>query len=204
LLALGLAVVSPPRVVAQQGTPLDAVRSSNQEVVAAFEDGDVLTGEGEERVREIMNRYTDFAALSGAAIDEPCAAFDPEECAALKATFSELLRVSSIRKLGRYRADAFDYQSEEVDAETAVVRTVAHYGDRALPLDYELRRGAAGDWMVVNYTLNHVDTVRVYRKQFVRLLGVETVVEVVARLDRKIDELRRGAQVSPGPVRRRE
>jgi ABC-type transporter MlaC component len=186
-----------PAVQAQHATPMEVVRRSNEEVLEAFGDAERLDSDGEDRVYSIMNEYTDFEALSGAALDDVCDAAEQPRCADLKETFSELLRVSSIKKMGRYRADRFEYAGEHVDGTNATVSTTAHYGERVLPLEYELARDDTGRWRVINYTLNRVNTVRVYRKQFLRLFNQESLEEVIARLQVKINEHRQGTAASP-------
>ena len=169
-------------------TPLDAVRGSNAAILAKFGDSDALAPEAEAEVYQIMDGVTDFAAMSEAAVGELCTA-DPTVCAEFGSTFAELLRVRSVKSLGRYRAERFEYIGEEVEIDTATVNTLAYYDDEEFTLDYELRRSDSG-WMIVNYVFDGSNTVRGWRTRFRRLLQEESVEEVIGRLQARIAELR--------------
>jgi ABC-type transporter MlaC component len=98
------------------------------------------------------------------------------------------LRVSSIKKLGRARAGRFEYAGETVTGESAVVRSYAYFNDEKVPLDYHMaRRGDA--WVIVNYVVDEVDTVRNYRKQFTQLLAKKTFDQLIEQLEKKIASL---------------
>lgn len=173
-------------VLAAEASPMDTVRESNTEILAIFASG------GDEadthaRVYAVMDTVTDFAAMADGAIDRFCADLDAAKCTEFKNTFTHLLRARAIAKAGRYKADDFEYVDEEIDGTTAVVSTVAKYKDDSVSLVYHLTL-RDGRWMIVNYVVDGVDTVRSHRKQFTRLLRKESVDDVIARLQRKIAE----------------
>lgn len=167
-------------------SPMEVIETSNEAITAVLKEYDPLTAEGEVKVYAIMDEVTDFDRMSGAAIDGICEAGD-ELCGEWKNVFSDLLRIRSIKGLGRYRADRFDYLGEEINGEQAVVNTLAYFEDEEYTLDYELE--LAGDqWVIVNYIVDDVDTVRSYRRRFERLLQGETVADVIQRLRDRIVE----------------
>ena len=49
------------------------------------------------------------------------------------------------------------------------------------------RRGDT--WVIVNYVVDDVDTVRNYRKQFTQLLAMKTFEQVMSQLEKKISSL---------------
>ena len=173
---------------AQAATPLEVVRTSNEAVLAIFKKHPVVDAAVEKELFAVIDAVTDYQALAAGAVEPFCAKLTAAQCVTFKETFTRLLRISSIKKLGRYRADRFEYGGEEVSGATALVRTFAFFKDDKIPLDYQLaRRGGA--WVIVNYVVDEIDTVRNYRKQFTQLLGKETVEQVIARLNRKIASL---------------
>ena len=174
--------------VAQAATPLEVVRTSNEAVVAIFRKHPVVDAAAEKELFAVIDGVTDYPALAAAAIDSFCPKMSPAQCATFKETFTRLLRVSSIRKLGRYRADRFEYSGEEVAGSTALVRTFAFFKEEKVPLDYQMARRDSA-WVIVNYVVDEIDTVRNYRKQFTQLLAKETVDQVIERLNRKIAAL---------------
>lgn len=186
--ALLAAFLVPGPQAAPAATPLDVVRTSNEAVQAIFKRHPAVDAAVEKELFTVIDAVTDYPALASAAIDPFCPRMSPATCTTFKETFTRLLRISSIKKLGRYRADRFEYAGEEVDGATALVRTFAFYKEEKVPLDYRMaRRGSS--WVIVNYLVDEIDTVRNYRKQFTQLLGRETVEQVIERLNRKIASL---------------
>ena len=173
---------------AQAATPLEVVRTSNEAVVAIFKKHPVVDAAVEKELFAVIDGVTDYPALAGAAIDSFCPKMSPAQCSRFKETFTRLLRVSSIRKLGRYRADRFEYAGEEIAGAGATVRTFAFFKEEKVPLDYQMARRDS-TWVIVNYVVDEIDTVRNYRKQFTQLLAKETVEQVIERLTRKIASL---------------
>ena len=102
--------------------------------------------------------------------------------------FTRLLRVSSIKKLGRARAGRFEYDGEKVTGETAVVKSIAFFNEEQVPLNY-LMAHRGDTWVIVNYVVDDVDTVRNYRKQFTQLLAKKTFEQVMDQLEKKIVSL---------------
>lgn len=173
---------------AAAATPLAVVKTSNEAVLAIFRTSPVVDAAVEKELFKVIDGVTDYGALSAGAVEPFCPKLTAAQCATFKDTFTRLLRISSIKKLGRYRADSFEYGGEEIAGDTAVVRTFANYKNDKVPLDYQMgRRGA--DWVIVNYVVDGIDTIRNYRKQFTQLLAKETFEQVIARLERKIKAL---------------
>jgi phospholipid transport system substrate-binding protein len=168
--------------------PLEVVRTSNEAVLAIFKKHPTVDAAVEKELFAVIDGVTDYAALSSAAVDSFCPKLTAAQCATFKQTFTRLLRVSSIKKLGRYRADRFEYGGEEVAGASATVRTVAVFKEERVPLDYRMARGGSG-WVIVNYVVDEVDTVFNYRKQFTQLLAKGTFDQLIARLESKIAAL---------------
>jgi len=164
------------------------IQSSNRQVRELYADSEMSGPERDEQAAAIIRATTDFAHLSHSVLDKFCQDLAEPQCAELDRTFRRLLLLSSIRKLGRYRADRFEYLGEEVEGETAWVRTIAHYGKDAVTLDYRLARHGVR-WRIVNYVVDGVDTIRNYKKQFNRLFAENSYDAVLDRLKRKVKTL---------------
>jgi ABC-type transporter MlaC component len=188
-LALAVAgLVCVARSAAAAGpTPLDVVRASNEKVLAIFAKHPTVDPATEQELLAVIDAVTDYEGIAKAAVDPFCAKLAPGQCATFKETFTRLLRISSIKKLGRYRADRFEYLGADAAGEQAVVHSRAFYKDEHVPLDYHLARRGGG-WVIVNYVVDEIDTIRNYRKQFTQLLAKESVEQVIARLARKIEQ----------------
>jgi phospholipid transport system substrate-binding protein len=168
-------------------TPLAVIQESNQKILDIYAAEKEINKEKEEEIIGIMNGVTDFEKISTDTISSFCTKLTPGECGEFNDVFKRLLRISSIKKLGRYRADRFDYLNEEIKGDQAVVRTLAFYKEDQVELDYHLEL-IDGSWKIVNYVADGVDTIRNYRKQFTRILKKESFRQLIERLEKKIDE----------------
>lgn len=186
---LFLGVIAVGQAAENFTTPMETVRTSNEAISAILAEHDPLDAEGEARVYQVMNDVTDFETMSTGAIDQICVDHEltGEKCGEWKTVFGDLLRIRSIKGVGRYRADHFDYLNEEIDGEQAVVNTLAYFEGEDIALDYELML-RDDRWLIVNYVVDDVDTARSWNRRFIRLLKTETVDDVIGRLRGRIEE----------------
>lgn len=190
-LLCGSAVLLCLAARATAATPLEVIKESNEAVLAIYREKRVVDAAVEEELLAIIDPLTDYQAMAAGAIDPLCAKLTAAQCATFKKVFTRLLRVSSVKKLGRARAGRFEYEGEQVTGDSAVVRSFAFFNDEKVPLDYLMAR--RGDtWVIVNYTIDELDTVRNYRKQFTQLLAKKTFEQVLDQLKRKIATLEAG------------
>ena len=183
LLTAALFTFAPAGLRAE--TPLETVRSSNGKVLDIYASHETVDKETEGKIYSVIDGVTDFAGISDSVTSRFCIKLTAGECEEFNEVFTRLLRLSSIKKLGRYRADGFEYLGEETDGESAVVRTIALYGEEKIYLDYSLEE-REGSWRIVNYVVDDVDTIRNYRKQFIRLFSRKSFPEVIERLEERI------------------
>lgn len=174
--------------VAMAATPLEVVKGTNETVLEIYRKHRKVDAAVEKEIFAAIDAVTDYQALAGEAIDPLCPKLTAAQCATFKEIFTRLLRVSSIKKLGRARAGRFEYRGEQITGESAVVRSFAFFNEESVPLDYYMAR--RGDtWAIVNYVVDDVDTVKNYRKQFRGLLAKKTFEQVMDQLERKIASL---------------
>jgi ABC-type transporter MlaC component len=174
-------------ISASSQSPLELIRSSNRQVQAILSQHEIIDPETETELFEIIEGVTDFAAISHGTTLPFCKNLTEAQCTKFDQTFQKLIRLSSIKKLGRYRADRFEYLGEDVTKDTAIVKILAFYEDDEVHLDYHLIH-EEGKWLIVNYVVDDVDTIRNYKKQFLRLFARNTFDEIIERLEKKIRE----------------
>ncbi len=185
LLAAGLTLGEEP-------TPLERVRAANQQVLALYR---AETATDEDTVRAIfrvVDEVTDYDRIVEQVVAGVGDSLDDEQRNRLRITFGKVLRLAAMHKLGRYRADRFEYLSETVEGDRAEVRTIGYYGTDQVHLDYKLER-IDGKWRIVNYLADDVDAVRNYRRQISRILKQESFDALIERLERRSSEPEHGA-----------
>jgi|GEM_PF-1158848 len=180
--------------------PREVVRRSNQNVRDILKAQKTVDAQTEAKLLEIINRVTDFETISQRVIQRFCKKLTQPQCETFDRVFQRLLRVSSLKKMGRYRADRFDYLSEEMKEKTAIVKTIAYYKEEKAQLDYYLEFKDE-KWMIVNYVVDDIDTIRNYKKQFMRLFAKKTFDQVMERLRKKIADYEKETPWHGGPIR---
>lgn len=169
----------------QQRQPLEVIRKSNQKVQDILNVQKTVDEKTETQLMTVIDGVTSFETISHRVIDRFCKKLTKAQCETFDRIFQQLLRVSSLKKMGRYRADKFDYMGEEIDKNTAIVKTIAYYKEEKAQLDYYLEL-VDGKWKIVNYVVDDIDTIRNYKKQFLRLFAKKSFDQVMERLKKKI------------------
>lgn len=182
--AVFLAVLLPS-VTAAAESALETVKASNEKVLEIYALQETIDEERAAAIYETIDGVTDFESIASSVTSKFCVKLTEEQCRLFDDVFVRLLRTSSTKKLGRYRADRFEYLGEEEKGESVVVRTTAHFGDEEVSLDYSLEKREGG-WVIVNYVVDGVDTIRNYRKQFTRLFSKKSFEQVIERLEKRI------------------
>ena len=173
---------------AAAATPLEVIKAMNDQVLSIYQKHKVVNAAVEALVFATIDPVTDYPTIASSAIDQLCTQLAADQCTSFKETFTRLLRVFSIKKLGWARAGRFEYLGEKVTGESAVVRSIAYFNNEQVPLDYSLsRRGET--WVIVNYVVDEIDTVKNYRKQFRKFLEKKSVAQLKQQLEKKIASL---------------
>jgi phospholipid transport system substrate-binding protein len=167
--------------------PLESVRAANEQVAELLQQPQ--SPERDAAISEVIVSATSFATLAESAVGSYWPAVPAEQRAEYITVFSELLSISSVQKMGHYSADRIEFLEQEAAGDEVVLRTHAYFEGNMARLDYTLAL-IEGEWKVVNYALNDVDTVENYRKQFFRVIGSEGFEGLLERLKARLAELR--------------
>ena len=173
--------------------PREVVKRSNQNVREILKDRQTVDAETEAKLLEIIAGVTDFETMSQRVVEGFCQKLNKQQCEIFDQVFQQYLRVSSLKKAGRYRADRFEYISEEMKDNTAAVKTLAYYKEDKVQLDYYLEFKDE-QWRIVNYVVDDIDTLRNYRKQFKRLFAKNSFDQVMERLRTRIADYQKENQ----------
>lgn len=176
-------------------SPIATIKASNDSILELYR----LSPETNEHVLQeifaIMDKVTDYETMANSAIETICPKKNEALCAAIRQEFIESLKLTATTKLGRYRADRFEYLGEEFTAQQSQVKTVAYYQEESIQLNYILEQ-KDGAWHIVNFIVDDVDTIRNYQRQFQRIVEKETHAGLLRRLHNKNDQYRAEKQKS--------
>lgn len=189
-LALGLAAGALlPASGSAQASPTDVIRSQNQTVqrILRAHPTDEVTGADRERLKDALNDVMDFTELSRRALGRHWDARSEAERADFVATFRELVRNSSVRKLGVHRADSISYRPAQVTGTQAVVTTVAWKDRRSAEIVYHLHQ-VGGAWRAWDVVVDGSSTMRTYRDSFTREINSTSFAAMLVRLKERLEQ----------------
>ena len=179
-------------------TPMSAIKDSNDRVKRVLDAnaGKKLDALTEGTLRGIISAATHFSSMSDAVVSVFPPLMTPAQRTQFKSAFESLLLLSSVKKMGRYKADRFVYGRQTITAggNGASVKTIAVYTKKdgrvdRLALDYSLSR-IGGKWMIVNYTMDGIDTIRNYQRQFRILLRDKGISGTIRHVENRVAEYR--------------
>lgn len=169
-------------------SPVDAVRSRNlavQRVLA--EEGDSVSDATREELKDVINGLIDFPDLSRRALGRYWEERTEAERTEFVDVFRQLVRNSSVRKLGIHRADSLVYRPPEVNGEEAVVTTVAWKNGKSAEIVYNMHR-VGGEWKAWDVVVDGSSTMRTYRDSFYREIRASSYQAMFGRLRERLAE----------------
>jgi phospholipid transport system substrate-binding protein len=178
---------------AQQG-PAEMVRSRNQQVqrILQAHPGDTVKGPDRERLKDVINGLIDFNELSKRALGRNWDARTDAQRAEFVNVFRDLVRASSVRKLGMHRADSVTYRPAQVNGTQATVTTIAWKDRKSAEIVYQMLQ-VGGEWKAWDVIVDGSSTMRTYRDSFTKEINSSSYDAMFARLkDRLAQEQREG------------
>ncbi len=189
-LALAPAAVSAAAHAGAPQDPVEVIRERNQEVERILEvAGDSVSDATREELKDVINGLMDFRELSRRALARHWEARTPQERDDFVEVFRELIRNSSVRKLGIYRADSVTYRPAEIEGEEAEVVTIAHKNRDTVEIVYHMHRTDEG-WRAYDFVIDGSSTLRTYRDSFQQQIAQTSYREMYQRLVDKLEQER--------------
>lgn len=183
LLATALALAGAPRPAHAQQGPAEVVRSRNAQVqrILQAHPGDTVRGPDRERLKDVINGLIDFNELSRRALGRNWDARTPAQRTEFVGVFRELVRSSSVRKLGMHRADSVVYRPAQVNGAQATVTTIAWKDRKSAEIVYQMHQ-VGGEWKAWDVIVDGSSTMRTYRDSFTREINSSGYDAMFARL----------------------
>lgn len=168
----------------EERSPLETIQQSNKTILELYGSKETVDTALSEQVYSVMEEVTDFQAIANSALKRVCPSTSNSTCPSIRKEFIQLLKLSATAKLGRYRANKFDYSGQTQTDDSTIVKTIAHFGEDLVSLDYVLQK-KRNRWKIVNYIVDDIDTVRNYQKQFKRILKKGSLNTLLTRLQKQ-------------------
>jgi len=139
-----------------------------------------------EKLIVLINEKMDFSEMSRTALSAHWEKLGESLRADFVATFSELVRRSSVKKLDIFHA-VIEYKKVTVAGEKAQVFTRATYKRTRTNVDYSLHQ-KNDTWLVTDFSIDEVSTAESYRKSFHRIIRKHGFAGLMERLRKKLAE----------------
>ncbi len=188
LVALGGTGVPPAHAQTASQSPVDVIRARNQAVTDVLDAaGDSVDAQEREQLKDVINDLLDFQELSRRALSRHWDARTDQEKADFTDVFRQLIRNSSVKKLGVYRADSVTYHPPEASDEGVTVTTVAYKDGKSAEIVYEIHE-VGGEWKAYDVVVDGSSTVRTYRDSFNKEISRGSYEAMYAKLLDRLEE----------------
>ncbi len=168
-------------------SPLDLVKARNLEVESVLAAaGEEVDAETKEKLKDIINGFIDFEALSRIALGKHWEQRSELEKTDFVKTFQQLIRNSSVKKLEVYKADKIVYEAPEVKEDKAKVTTVAYKKRKQVEILYKMHLLDSG-WKVYDIEIDGASTARNYRESFYKQIAKSSYDEMYKKLEKRLN-----------------
>ena len=187
IVVAALAFGAPPSL-AGDARPLDVVRSSVSQVLAAVQARPAAGGDGGQRragIRRVADGLFDFHEMGRLTLSGHWSAQSPREQEEFVRLFRELLELSYLSTIENYAGERITFLGESINGSYAQVRSRITT-DRRVEISIDYRLIQRGDrWEVYDVVLDGVSLVSNYRSQFNSIIRTSSFGELLTRLRNK-------------------
>ncbi|MBX3274172.1 MAG: ABC transporter substrate-binding protein [Sandaracinaceae bacterium] len=196
LAALVAALCLFPALASAQGTARAFLEARHEEVNGILRDGattDAARRQRTERLTRMLNDLLDYQALAEAALADHWRSRSETEREQFVNLLRQLVERNYETNLERILEFEVSYDDERARGDRTVVTTSARSRTQRrqppVEIEYTLRRDGRR-WRVVDVTTDGVSMVRNYRDQFGRIIARDGWAELIARMERRLEENR--------------
>ncbi|HEY9384799.1 MAG TPA: ABC transporter substrate-binding protein [Gemmatimonadales bacterium] len=184
----GDAVKDGPSMTAGRVRPLDLVKASVSQVLAAAQTRPAGTRESGQRraeIRRVADGLFDFKEMARLSLSRHWSAQSPREQEEFVGLFTELLERSFLSTIENYAGERITFLGESIDGAYAQVRSRITTDRRfEISIDYRLIE-RPDRWEVYDVVLDGVSLVSNYRSQFNSIIRTSSFADLLSRMRNK-------------------
>ena len=178
----------PPSVTADRVRPLDLVKASVSQVLAAAQSrpgGSRESGQRRAEIRRVADGLFDFKEMARLSLSRHWSAQSPREQEEFVGLFTELLERSFLSTIENYAGERITFLGESIDGAYAQVRSRITTDRRVeISIDYRLIE-RPDRWEVYDVVLDGVSLVANYRSQFNSIIRTSSFGDLLSRMRNK-------------------
>ncbi|WP_138429356.1 MlaC/ttg2D family ABC transporter substrate-binding protein [Fodinibius saliphilus] len=184
---LGAQTIQPQYGFAQKNSSAikDLLEKRNNEIKELVgPKGTEYTEEQRNKLKDIINGIVDYQKMAQYALQETYSTLSQEEREEFINLFSTIIRDHSLKNLDIYRANV-KYEQINVEADTAVVETLAQLKRVRTPVTYHMEYKNK-EWVVTDIIIDDVSTANSYRRQFQNIINKKGYAHLLKTLRKKV------------------
>jgi phospholipid transport system substrate-binding protein len=200
-LALVLTLGAMALGAAGAGEPTDQLKTQLERVLKTVQDPELKkAGRVAQRraVRKVADEIFDYADTARRALSRHWAPRSAAERQEFVALFADLFEHAYISKVELFEGERVTYLGDTMEGGEATVRTrfLTKQGSD-VHVDYRMRRGPSGRWVVYDVLIEGVSLVDNYRTQFNSVIQRSSYEELVRKLKTIQSQLQKEVSVAP-------
>lgn len=176
-----------PRAVAFEN-PQAVVRAGTDQVLQILREYPQDTEARRAKVREAVNGYFDFNAISRLAVGPQWRSLSPEQRQEFTSEFTKLLFNTYIGDIERYATRKITYSNRSISPDYVVVTARVQEQNGPVTLDYYMHL-RDGNWKVYDVAAEGISLVSNYRDQFNSVLANGSFNDLSMMLRQKVAEV---------------
>jgi phospholipid transport system substrate-binding protein len=184
----GDAVKDGPSMTVGRVRPLDLVKASVSQVLAAAQSrpaGSRESGQRRAEIRRVADGLFDFKEMARLSLSRHWSAQSPREQEEFVGLFTELLERSFLSTIENYAGERITFLGESIDGAYAQVRSRITTDRRfEISIDYRLIE-RPDRWEVYDVVLDGVSLVSNYRSQFNSIIRTSSFADLLSRMRNK-------------------
>jgi phospholipid transport system substrate-binding protein len=169
-------------------SPLEEVRSTMDGIIEVLKQ-DVPSEDKKAKISSMIKESFDLRAMSQGILATNWKKASKEERRRFQELFTELIETTYQEQVDTYNNEEVRYLSERIKGRKAEVETIVVTANAEIPVQYKLLNKGDG-WLAYDIRVEGVSLIRTYRDSYREIVKKEGIVGLLARMERKIEELR--------------
>lgn len=172
---------------AETSSPKAEIQKTIDSIIATVQanPGDAAKPARREKLREIINPKFDFDEMSRRSLGSNWTEITPAEQKDFTTVFSELLARTYLSKIETVKPGMVKVESEQVEGNKAVVKTVVLSQGDTFPIDYKMMYRDNG-WRVYDVVIENIGLVANYRNEFSGIIRKDKFSGLMEKLRAKV------------------
>jgi phospholipid transport system substrate-binding protein len=187
VIAAVMVLVATGSVAISAETPSAVIQQTADTVVAILADQSLTADQKRHKIEDVADQHFDFVTLSRLVLARNWKELSPGQQQAFVAEFKKHLSLTYGKNVETYNNERAEITGErpESQGDVTVKSKIVRPNAEPILVDYRLRKGAKGDWKVIDVIIEGVSLVANFRSQFQEVISNQGAVKLIDLLREK-------------------